>query len=269
MKHWKSAVLFSFAALFFFGCFSPRVQAPTLHQRPTGFWENKKAVVQVYHFYYVTPADADGVPIFDANGQFRVYQIGELGTGGVLDVNGLEITNNHVVTASPKEGWLIVKSPLLPDIYMVCTVEDGFRACEPGEVEYTDQEHDLALVYTDQHFPRAIEFADEELKPGDEIYLWGNVGELLPPSPFFGHYSGLLGLPYFVRPDFIKTLPLLMMDINVSWGSSGSPVFNEEGKCIGIAVAAIPASDLGSRSLPFIIPLSTVRESLTHWTDIH
>lgn len=266
MKYLKAAALLSFALLFVVGCVQPRVQAPKLHQRPAGFWENEKAVVQVWHFFYIVPADENGLPLADANGMFVIQQMWELGTGGVLDVNGLVITNNHVVTASPTVGAFIVQSPQFPDTYAICTVTDDISECAPGEVAYKDPDHDLALLYTDQRFQKAIEFADHGLKRGDEIYFWGNPGKLLPPAPFFGRYIGRVGLPYYAGDEIPKSmLPILLADINASYGSSGGPAFDEEGKCIGIVVGFRDASVMGSRSLSFIISVSMVRKSLANW----
>lgn len=264
MKYNRVAVLLSFI-LFFFGCAKPPVQAPQLHQRPAGFWENEKAVVQVFHFYFFIPVDLNGMPILGPDGQPAIYQQMGIGTGGVLDVNGLVITNNHVVTAQPVDGQLILNFPPYTDIYTVCTVTEGVRECVAGEVVFTDPVHDLALIYTDQEFSQAITLADDDPESGEDLYFWGNVGFLLPPSPFFGHYTGLIGPPYVTQDKSYYPLPMMMMDINVSRGSSGAPVFDEEGKCIGIAFSYPDADTLGSRSLPYIIPLSTVREFLSTW----
>lgn len=266
MKYWRYAAVSLFSALFFIGCATGGVKTPTLHQRPAGFWENEKAVVQVVHAYYVLSTDDTGMPLVGPDGNPLVYRNLEFGTGAVLDVNGLVITNNHVVTPTPKPNQIILSSSLLPDIFGVCTVIDGMKRCEMAEVIFKDQSHDLTLVYSDQHFRKAIKLAQNEPLRGDAIYLWGNVQDLLPPSPFFGYYSGLLGLPYYPAAKDSAFLPIMMADINVSYGTSGGPVFNEEGECIAIAVAFLNPSLLGSRSLPFLIPLSTIREFLSDWT---
>ena len=272
MNYRKFAVLFSLI-LFFCGCAATSAQAtrppPQPHQRPVGFWQNKEAVVQVIHFYNKLDADDDGKPILDANGKLTTNLTASVGTGAVVDINGLVLTNNQVIKNHPIElapdqpmPDILFATPPPPEIYKVCRVTIGIQICYSAEVVATDAEHDLAQLHTDHHFPRAVEFVDDsELVPGDEIYFWGNVTFFLPPSPFFGHYANRLGPPYYTgTTDFSIPTPLLFMDVNLNFGSSGSPVFNEAGKCIGIGEAFITEVSVGGRSLGIIIPSSTVNK---------
>ena len=264
MKYQKLVVLSSFI-LFFCGCAATSGQ--TQHRRPTGFWTNKEAVVQVAHFYSELAIDDNGMAILDANGKLTTAQTAELGTGVVVDTNGLVITNNHVTTYKPIQlaPGLSVPAELLaapppPDVFMVCAITATTRDCRKAEVLATDKTNDLALLHTDHHFSRAVEFVDDgELVSGDEIYFWGSVFDFLPPSPFFGHYTGHLKPPYFTGSKIFpkESLPFLLMDLTIVNASSGSPVFNEEGKCLGLAKGFYPAVP-GPRPLGIIIPSTTV-----------
>lgn len=256
MKSRKWATLFTFLLLFS-GCATAASQTqPQLprHRRPDGFWTNEKAAVQVLHVFSKNVTDSQG------NTTMQLAMM--LGTAAVWDVNGLVLTNYHVVAKHPLEA--IPNQPVgpsaPPEIFMVCTVTDDTRDCNPAEVVATDPENDLAFLRTDMYFDRAVEWvADSTLQRADEIYFWGNVFSFLPPSPFLGRYIGRVGPPYYSETDFRSPLPLLLMDINVSPGSSGSPVFNELGKCIGLASGYTPFA-MGGRSLGIVIPSTTIMQ---------
>lgn len=281
MQYRKFGILLSLILLFF-GC---AATAPQLHRRPVGFWKNKEAVVQVLHFYSRVNTANNGKPALNDNGKFTTSISFGLGTGFVLDTNGLVATNNHIVneecpivvapekimTPLPDKCPLKVvitpdqlAAPLPAEVYMVCRVSAGGRYCHPAQVFVADADNDLALVQTNQRFPHAVEFVDDsELVPGDEVYFWGNVGTFLPPSPFFGHYTGRVGPPYFTGDEKSKyngdLLPLLFMDIYLAPGNSGSPVFNGSGKAVGVNNSFLPSAAmgiLGGRALGICIPSS-------------
>jgi S1-C subfamily serine protease len=224
------------------------LSAQSPHRRPVGFWTNEKAVVQVLHIFSMT--------ITDPNGKTATQQLVALGTGGVVvNKNGFVLTNNHVVAKLPN---IAGKNHDTPDIYLVCRVVEGNRNCDKAKVMATDPANDLALLRADRHFSQAVKFVDDSmLMPGDEIYFWGNVFSILPPSPFFGRYIGRVEPPYYNKTG-LGALPLLFMDITAVNGSSGSPVFNELGQCIGVVVAYFPSAIGGPRPLGVIIPSSTV-----------
>lgn len=254
MKYKQFAVLLSVVS-FLGSCvtvsptpkYTPGRATQSPHHRPVGFWENEKAVVQVLHIFNRS--------VSDPNGKTVTQQLTALGTGGVVvDVNGLVMTNNHVVEKQPGQA---------SHSYMVCKVIDGIRDCSAAKVVATDPTNDLALLRTDRRFSNAVKFVDDnELVPGDEVYFWGNVFSLLPPSPFFGRYLGRVEPPYYNGKGFVA-LPLLLMDITAVNGSSGSPVFNEYGQCIGVVAAYFTGSVIGGpRPLGIIIPSSTATKLL-------
>ncbi len=176
MRHKQIAVLLSFILLLG-GCAAATAQMrPQLHQRPAGFWENEKTAVQILHIFSKMGADADGKPVV----QLQMI----IGTGSVVDKNGLVLTNNHIVaTYSPEVLPDQPETQSLPvEEFMICTVKDGDRDCNPAAVLATDEEHDLALMQVDRVFSKAVEFVDDSgLKSGDDIYFWGNVFQFLPP----------------------------------------------------------------------------------------
>lgn len=179
-----------------------------------------------------------------------------IGTGFVVDVRGLVLTNNHIV-----ERVADVDGKLSSGKYEVCTVASGIQSCVPAEVVATDAEHDLALLKVDKRFPAAVEFGDDlALASGDLVYYWGNVGLILPPTLFVGRFANRAEPPY--TP--IK-FPVLVLDVSMNYGGSGSPVFNERGKVVGIMVgftkiANQPDSANAGAPLAVAIPAAAIVE---------
>jgi S1-C subfamily serine protease len=263
MKYCKLIVFLSFI-LFFSGCGHKPPQNPSLilGNRPAGFSANKLAVVQVVHFYNHLAKDKDGKIIKDKDGKFTTSQTPTLGTGAVTDVNGEVMTNYHIVRDRPIKlddndedseivPDILLSAPPPPDRYGVC-LNNGNQLsyCYPAEIVKTDKALDLAILHVGYKFPQAVEFADNStLVPGDEVYFWGNIFDIMPPSPFFGRFLGELGKPYYDGMNIGR----LIMDITLVEGSSGSPVFNYAGKCIGMGMAYFPKK-AGPRPLAIIIP---------------
>lgn len=265
MKSTKFAALFSITMLFI-GCAAthakvlpvPPPQPPQLqHNRPPGFWENKQAVVQVKTTFTVTFTFPDA--------SVDTQNLTMLGSGAVVNVNGLVITNNHVTVLTLKDlvevfgPYIQFISAISPPVHNICSVVKGKQYCGPAKVVATDPGHDLAKLYTHQHFRRAVKFVDNsELAAGDELYFWGNVESLLPLSSFFGRYIGIVEPPY-VEKDIMTPLllPLLFVDVIGFQGSSGGPGFDELGRCIGLIVSGY-TKDAGTRTVSVVIPSNTV-----------
>lgn len=112
-----------------------------------------------------------------------------------------------------------------------------------------DDDNDCGLIFFDprEEFTNITEFADSnELQVGDVVFTMGSpYGRKLFNTVTFGIISGLdRSVPYF------GTCGLITSDAAGNPGNSGGPVFNMQGKIVGIIVGTL----YGSEGLNIIIP---------------
>jgi serine protease Do len=116
----------------------------------------------------------------------------------------------------------------------------------PGRLMKKDRHRDLALIRVKFRFASSVNLNEGRklLEEGEKIYaLTCSEGERRI-------LSGLIAGP--VR--YSENLPLWQVEMETPLGSSGSPVFNREGKM----VAMIKGRYRGIPSIGFLIPLETV-----------
>lgn len=171
-----------------------------------------------------------------------------LGSGFIIDSDGLIVTNRHVLAG----GYRV--SVTLND-------ERVFRA----RVVSTNSYPDLALLKIDVGEPLpVVRWGDSEaLRLGDTVIAIGNpLG--LATSVTVGAVSAInRNVSSTVIDQFIQT------DAPINRGNSGGPLFNRRGEVVGVNWAIVtPAGDGGSVGLGLAIPSDTarlvVRQMLQH-----
>ena len=156
-----------------------------------------------------------------------------LGSGFIIDKKGLVVTNNHVIQGAE-------------DIVVSVNGSSEYKAKVIG----TDPYMDLAVleIQSDEKF-QPVGFGDsDKARVGDWVIAIGN------PFGFGGTVtSGIIssrnrdiGLTRY--DDFIQT------DASINQGNSGGPLFDLEGKVIGINTAIIAPGASGSIGIGFAIP---------------
>ncbi|MFW5965984.1 MAG: trypsin-like peptidase domain-containing protein [Persicimonas sp.] len=159
------------------------------------------------------------------------------GSGFIVDEDGYVLTNYHVVAKATAITVLLENG----DSY-------------PAEVVGGDKTTDIALleIEADRKLP-AVELGDSsELKVGQWVIAIGN--------PFGLDYSVTTGIvsaigrnighgPY---DDFIQT------DASINPGNSGGPLFDIEGKVIGVNTAIVQ----GGQGIGFAVPIDMVERIL-------
>ncbi len=161
------------------------------------------------------------------------------GTGFIVDLGkGLIATNHHVVGST------------------VCTYEikfsDGTTA--PARLKYFDPLHDFAFLTIDPvNFPKnslVLELSDQNPKVNDTIYSMGNSA-----NDEFSTFKGTVFSVYENMGPFSEQ-SFRFSGLTVG-GASGSPVFSEDGKVVGIIYGGKFVSGAA-------LPIQYVKDALKH-----
>lgn len=155
-----------------------------------------------------------------------------LGSGFIIDAEGLIVTNNHVIDGADEVSITLQDNTTL-------------KATVVGRDESTD----LALlrVKADKPLPY-VEFGDSDTaRVGDWVVAIGNpfgLGGTVTAGIVSARGRDINAGPY---DDFIQT------DAAINRGNSGGPLFNMDGKVVGINTAIYSPSG-GSIGIGFSIP---------------
>src|SRR5881628_1010272 len=167
-----------------------------------------------------------------------------LGSGFVINPNGLIVTNNHVV-----DGATEIK----------VTLADGREL--PGRVLGRDPKTDIALLKVDATGLLVIPLGDSSrLQVGEPVMAIGNPFglEQTVTTGIVSATGRVIGEgPY---DDFIQT------DASINPGNSGGPLINAQGQAVGID-AAIFSQSGGSVGIGFAIPSNLAKTVVTQLAD--
>ncbi len=155
-----------------------------------------------------------------------------LGSGFVLDAEGIIITNNHVIADADE---------------ITVNFSDGSKL--DAELVGTDPKTDIAVLRVKPEKPlNAVSFGDsDKARIGDWVMAIGN--------PFGLGGTVTLGIVSAVGRD-ISSGPydnFIQTDASINRGNSGGPLFNMDGDVVGINTAIISPSG-GSIGIGFSIP---------------
>lgn len=172
---------------------------------------------------------------FDEMPQQRPHREQSLGTGFIISWDGYILTNNHVVNGADE---VMVK------------LSDGREI--KGEIKGFDEKVDLALIkISEKKQLPFVELGDSDnLEVGEWVMAIGN--------PFGLSHTVTAGIvsakgrvigsgPY---DDFIQT------DASINPGNSGGPLFNADGRVIGVNTAIITG---GGGGIGFAIPINMAK----------
>ncbi|MGE0844895.1 MAG: Do family serine endopeptidase [Flavobacteriaceae bacterium] len=164
----------------------------------------------------------------------RPRKVNSLGSGFVIDPDGIVVTNNHVIADADE---------------IVVNFNDGSKL--PAEVIGRDDKTDVALLRVKPTKPlKAVKFGDSTaLRVGDWVLAIGNpfgLGGTVTAGIVSAVNRDISSGPY---DSFIQT------DASINRGNSGGPLFNMDGEVIGINTAIISPSG-GSIGIGFAVPAS-------------
>ena len=174
------------------------------------------------------------------HGNIQIPRSAALGTGFVIDPNGIILTNNHVVAEA--------------DEIKISFTEDHSEKPVEGKVIGRDTELDIALirVKTDRKLT-ALPLGDSDrLQIGEYVAAVGN--------PFGQGHSishGIVSQKGRPAPEF-PLATYIQTDAPINPGNSGGPLLNLKGEVIGINDAIDPRA----HGIGFAIPINLVKREL-------
>src|SRR5215212_2805298 len=161
-------------------------------------------------------------------------RVNSLGSGFVIDAEGLIVTNNHVIADAEE---------------ITAVFNDGSKL--KAELIGKDSKTDLALLRVKPDKPlKAVKFANSDrLRLGEWVIAIGNpfsLGGSVTAGIVSARNRDINSGPY---DNYIQT------DAAINRGNSGGPLFNLEGEVIGINTAIIsPGTGGGSVGIGFALP---------------
>ncbi|MBN1623812.1 MAG: trypsin-like peptidase domain-containing protein [Clostridia bacterium] len=167
------------------------------------------------------------------------YDIEGIGTGVIVSSDGLILTNQHVVTSSPKS--------------VTVTLIDGSE--HPATVMYTDEIMDLAIIKIDATGLIPAELGDSgQLTVGETAVAIGNpLGYEYDRSVTAGIISALDRSLQLSSSQIAENL--IQTDAAINSGNSGGPLLNDKGQVIGINTY----KDMDGEGLGFAIPVNIAK----------
>jgi serine protease Do len=193
--------------------------------------EQKNAVVSLHTLR--------GGPGSQTNPRLWVEPVEEgLGSGVVIDASGLILTNAHIVDGA---NAIHVRTPDGDDV--------------DAEVVGRDPEDDLALVRAAGVSARPAVLGDSDrVEVGEWVVAIGN--------PLGLHHTVTAGIiSAKARGIDDSGLEFLQTDAAINPGNSGGPLFDLDGKVVGITTAIVSTRG-GNVGLNFAIPIDTVKAVL-------
>jgi S1-C subfamily serine protease len=177
------------------------------------------------------------------------YESG-IGTGFIVDPNGLIITNSHVVNDPNGEYSVVLKDGTTYSVDKI----------------HLDEYSDIAILeITARNLP-TVEFGDSDsLKVGQKAIAIGNALGRFDNTVTVGVISGTArevqaSSGFGQRKTYEN---VIQTDAALNPGNSGGPLLNSSGQVIGVNVA----TTLGAENIGFAIPVNVVKPILASFIE--
>ena len=174
-------------------------------------------------------------------GQQRSRRVTSLGSGFIIDAEGIIVTNNHVIAQADE---------------ITVNLSDGSQL--PAELVGRDPKTDLAVlkVESDEPLPFVNFGQSDKIRVGDWVLAIGNpfgLGGSVSAGIISAENRNINSGPY---DSFLQT------DAAINRGNSGGPLFNLDGDVVGVNTAIISPSG-GSIGIGFAIPSNIAENVVT------
>jgi serine protease Do len=168
---------------------------------------------------------------------YQAVPVGGMGSGTIIDTNGLILTNNHVVGGAEKINVTLWNNQVLE-----------------GTIEGSCAIHDIAVVKIKGKNLQASELGDsDKLRVGQRVFAIGNpFGLTGGPSVTSGVISAINRTIESER-GLIENL--VQTDASINPGNSGGPLVDMTGNVVAINAAIIPYA----QGIGFAIPINSAK----------
>jgi S1-C subfamily serine protease len=170
---------------------------------------------------------------------YQAVPVGGMGSGTIIDPNGLILTNYHVVGGAQKINVTLGNNEVLE-----------------GTIAGSCAIHDIAVVKIngDKRNLQAAELGDsDKIRVGQRVYAIGNpFGLTGGPSVTSGVISAINRT---IESDRGLIENLVQTDASINPGNSGGPLVDVTGKVIAINTAIIPFA----QGIGFAIPINSAK----------
>ena len=201
---------------------------------------------QIPQFPEGSPFDEFFKDYFDRDQRRSQRPMTGLGSGFIISNDGIIVTNNHVIEGAD-------------EITVILSDETEFTAQLLGR----DPKADIAVLKIDPEDSNliAVEWGDsDDMRVGDWTIAIGNplgLGGTVTAGILSAISRDIGGGPYV---KFLQT------DASINRGNSGGPLFNIDGKVIGINTAIVSQTG-GSIGLGFAIPSNSAKKIVQQLKD--
>ncbi len=186
--------------------------------------------------------------------EIRTGDVGDTGSGVVIDGAGYIVTNNHVISLAATN----------PQAQLTVIFDDGQQTRVPGTIVGRDPLTDLAVVKVDVDDITVAQVGDSaSLAVGDPVIAIGSpLG--LAGTVTTGIVSAM-DRPLRLSGEGTDTdavIDAVQTDAAVNPGNSGGPLVDATGAVVGIntAIRTLGGETSGSIGLGFAIPIDTVQD---------
>ena len=161
------------------------------------------------------------------------------GSGFIISSDGYILTNQHVISYAEAYGY---------DVTVMTYDGTSYTAKIVGSYA----SNDIAVLKIDAEGLTPVTFGDSDsITVGDTVYAVGNPLGELAYSMSTGHVSALNRT---ITTEDAEDIRMFQIDAAVNPGNSGGPVYDANGKVVGVVTAKY--SDSGVEGLGFAIPAS-------------
>ncbi len=194
----------------------------------------------------INKTKVDLFSFFDVGTTQNIEQ--DIGTGFIIDSDGLIVTNKHVVADTQAKYKVVIGKDEVVEVVNI----------------YRDPLNDLAILKVEKTGLNSVTLGDsDKLKVGQSVIAIGTALGEFRSTVTTGVISGLgrgivAGYPF---EGSEKLDDVIQTDAAINPGNSGGPLFNSSGEVIGVNVAVSQSG----QNIGFAIPISVIKASVDNF----